>query len=289
MTRPVKRKLTCVFCADVKSYSNLMERDEAGTLDTLRHYREAMDKLVESHDGRVINTWGDAVFAEFGSVVEAVQCAVEIQRELASRNLEKPKPEQMWFRIGINLGDVMLDGDDLYGEGVNIAARLQEVAEPGGIAVSASVYEQVKNKLVIGFDYLGKQTVHNLSDPVRSYRVVLNRNAPPEQALDDEAAGDGRGNNEKAAAAGHGHRRRYREGWHNEDIGTFFGEGGTFRRWTGRFQDWYRRQDRVVQRTVALIGFLFAINVLSGITTPWFLWPSAVLALLLVWRQRHGT
>ena len=293
MTKTVKRKLTCVFCADVKSYSNLMERDEAGTLETLHRYRKAMDGLVDRHDGRIINTWGDAVFAEFGSVVEAVQCAVEIQRELSSFNLEMPKDRQMWFRIGINLGDVMVDGDDLYGEGVNIAARLQEVAEPGGIAVSGSVHEQVRNKMVIGFDYLGQQSVRNLSDPVSSYRVVLDRNAPPEEELPPQSTPKVPPQTDQSAAdeavRETDRERKYSQGWHNEDISSFFAENGKLSQWIGKFRGWYRVQDKVVQRTVGLIGFLFVINILStGLSPPWFLWPSAVLGLLIFWRHRRG-
>ena len=149
-----------------------MEADEAGTLATLRRCREAMATLIERHDGRIVNTWGDAVIAEFGSVVEAVQCAVEMQQELSSHNGGLPEPQRMRFRIGINLGDVMVEGDDVYGDGVNIAARLQELAEPGGILISGPVYEQVHNKLSIGFDCLGEQRLKNVANPVTGYRVL---------------------------------------------------------------------------------------------------------------------
>ena len=132
-----------------------MGADEAGTLATLRHYRAAMATLIDRHDGRIVNTWGDAVIAEFASVVEAVQCAVETQQELSGYNGGLPEPQRMRFRIGIHLGDVMVEGDDVYGDGVNITARLQELAEPGGILISGPVYDQVHNKLSIGFDCLG--------------------------------------------------------------------------------------------------------------------------------------
>ena len=127
----VKRRLTTVLCADVHGYSRLMGADEAGTLGTLRRYRSAIAALVERHDGRIVNTWGDAVIAEFASVVEAVQCAVEIQQEISNQDSDPTHAHQMRFRIGINLGDVMVDGSDIFGDGVNIAARLQELAEPG--------------------------------------------------------------------------------------------------------------------------------------------------------------
>jgi adenylate cyclase len=149
-----------------------MAADEAGTLATLRRCREAMATLIERHDGRIVNTWGDAVIAEFASVVEAVQCAVETQQELSSHNGGLPEPQRMKFRIGINLGDVMVEGDDVYGDGVNIAARLQELAEPGGILISGPVYEQVHNKLSIGFDCLGQQRLKNVANPVTGYRVL---------------------------------------------------------------------------------------------------------------------
>jgi adenylate cyclase len=168
----VKRRLTTVLCADVHGYSRLMGADEAGTLGALRRHRSAIAGLVERHDGRIVNTWGDAVIAEFASVVEAVQCAVEIQQEISKQDSDPPHAHQMRFRIGINLGDVMVDGSDIFGDGVNIAARLQELAEPGGVVVSASVYDQVHNKLSLGFDCLGQQQMKNVV-PVISYRVAM--------------------------------------------------------------------------------------------------------------------
>ena len=139
---------------------------------TLRRYRTAIAGLVARHDGRIVNTWGDAVIAEFASVVEAVQCAVEIQQEISNQDPDPPQAQRMRFRIGINLGDVMVEGADIYGDGVNIAARLQELAEPGGIVVSSTVYDQVHNKLSVGFDCLGQQPMKNVA-PVTSYRVTM--------------------------------------------------------------------------------------------------------------------
>ena len=172
MTTKVRRRLTTLLCADVEGYSRLMEADEAGTLATLRRYRAAMATLMERHDGRIVNTWGDAVIAEFASVVEAVQCAVETQQELSGYNGGLPEPQRMRFRIGIHLGDVMVEGDDVYGDGVNITARLQELAEPGGILISGPVYDQVHNKLSIGFDCVGRQQLKNVANPVTGYRVL---------------------------------------------------------------------------------------------------------------------
>ncbi len=168
----VKRRLTTVLCADVYGYSRLMEADETGTLETLRRYRTAIARLVERHDGRIVNTWGDAVIAEFASVVEAVQCAIEIQQEISNQDSDAPRANPMQFRIGINLGDVMVDGTDIYGDGVNIAARLQELAEPGGVVISSSVYDQVRNKLSVGFDCLGERPLKNIA-PLTSYRLTL--------------------------------------------------------------------------------------------------------------------
>jgi adenylate cyclase len=165
----------------------MMEADEAGTLATLRRYRAAMAALVERHDGRIVNTWGDAVIAEFASVVEAVRCAVEIQQELSSQDPDLPDSQRMRFRIGVNPGDVMVEGANIHGDGVNIAARLQEMAEPGGILISGPVYDQVRSKLSIGFDCLGSQQVRNVATPVISYRVALSGANPAPAGLQDPA------------------------------------------------------------------------------------------------------
>jgi adenylate cyclase len=150
----VKRKLAAILSADMKGYSRLMAADEEGTLRTLNAYRQEMDALVASHDGRIVGTAGDSVLAEFPSAVEAARCAVKIQEELAARNAELPGDRRLQFRIGINLGDVMVEGDDLFGDGVNVAARLQTLAEPGGIYISGGIYDQIKGKLPFGCDFL---------------------------------------------------------------------------------------------------------------------------------------
>ncbi len=173
MAAAVHRKLTTILCADVVGYSRLMEADEVATLETLKAYRRAMAGLIGRHDGRVVSTSGDALLAEFASVVEAVQCAAEVQRELSARNAALGDARRMDFRIGINLGDVIVEGDDLYGEGVNIAARLQSLAEPGGIDISGTVYDQVRNKLSLGYEFVGAQSVKNISEQVPVYRVQL--------------------------------------------------------------------------------------------------------------------
>jgi adenylate cyclase len=168
-----RRKLTTIFSADVQGYSRLMEADEEGTLATLKDYRDAMGRLIDAHGGRVVNTWGDGLIAEFPSVVEAVRAAIDVQSELAQRNEGRPSEARMLFRIGINLGDVIAEGDDIYGDGVNIAARLQTSAAPGGIVISSTVYDQVRNKVAVGFTFLGELSVKNIEEGVPSYAVRI--------------------------------------------------------------------------------------------------------------------
>ena len=168
-----RRKLTTIFSADVQDYTRLMGADEEGTLATLKRCRDLMGGLIAADGGRVINTWGDGLIAEFPSVVEAVRTAVDVQSELAGQNAARPEDGRMLFRIGINLGDVMVDGDDIYGDGVNIAARLQASAPAGGIVISSTVYDQVRNKVAVGFDFLGELAVKNVSEGVPSYAVLI--------------------------------------------------------------------------------------------------------------------
>ncbi|MBP1887619.1 adenylate/guanylate cyclase domain-containing protein [Sinorhizobium mexicanum] len=168
-----RRKLTTIFCADVQDYSRLMGADEEGTLATLKRYRDAMARLIETHHGRIVNTWGDGLIAEFPSVVEAVRAAIDVQNELAGLNAERSRETQMLLRIGINLGDVIAEGDDLYGDGVNIAARLQATAPAGGIVISNTVYDQVRNKVAVSFDFLGQLEVKNIEGGVASYAVRI--------------------------------------------------------------------------------------------------------------------
>ncbi|MFQ6672443.1 MAG: adenylate/guanylate cyclase domain-containing protein [Candidatus Tectimicrobiota bacterium] len=169
----VKRKLSAIFSADVKGYSRLMGEDEVATVRTVTAYREVITTLVRRHRGRVVDSPGDNVLAEFGSVVDAMQCAVEVQQELKTRNAELPNHRKMEFRIGINLGDVIVEGERIYGDGVNIAARLEGLAEGGGICVSGTVYDSIKNKLALEYESLGEHAVKNIVDPVRAYRVGL--------------------------------------------------------------------------------------------------------------------
>ena len=169
----VSRKLAAILYADVAGYSRLTGEDEEGTHRTLRLYLDAMATAIEGHDGRVVHYAGDAVLAEFGSVVAALTCAVDVQKDLAGRNADVPDERKVRFRIGVNLGEVIVDRDDIYGTGVNVAARLQSLAEPGGICVSAAVHDQVQGKLDVGFQFMGRQKVKNIAEPVSHYRVLL--------------------------------------------------------------------------------------------------------------------
>ncbi|NIS71775.1 MAG: adenylate/guanylate cyclase domain-containing protein [Proteobacteria bacterium] len=169
----VKRKLSAILSADVEGYSRLMAQDEVATVQTLTAYREAMTSLIQQHRGRVVDSPGDNLLAEFSSVVDAVQCAVSVQKEFQARNAELPEERRMEFRIGINLGDVIEEEDRIYGDGVNIAARLEALADPGGICVSKTAFDHIETKLPLGYEYLGDQTVKNIPKPVGAYRVVM--------------------------------------------------------------------------------------------------------------------
>jgi adenylate cyclase len=174
----IERKLAAIFAADVEGYSRLMCIDEVGTLRTLTAYREIIDSLIAQHRGRVFNSAGDSVLAEFPSVVDAVQCAVEAQRALGEENGKKPSDQQMRFRIGVHVGDVLVQGANLLGDGVNIAARLETLAEPSGICVSGAVRDYVGKKLPMVFTDCGEQSVKNIAEPVRVYRVGASAAAP---------------------------------------------------------------------------------------------------------------
>jgi adenylate cyclase len=268
----VKRKLTTVLCADVYGYSRLMEADETRTLETLRRYRTSIAGLVERHDGRIVNTWGDAVIAEFASVVEAVQCAVEIQQEISNQDSDPPDADPMRFRIGINLGDVMVDGSDIYGDGVNIASRLQELAEPGGVVISSSVYDQVHNKLSVGFDCLGQRPMKNVA-PVTSYRVTMRGRTDQERSF---PGGESPAPQRGAVAASKNGDLRIRD---RHEPST----------WMGFASDWLAKLPRPIAAALTVSGFLILINVFTGMHKIWFHWPVAALlfGVLLRTALRH--
>jgi adenylate cyclase len=252
-----ERRLAAVVAADMVGYSRLMEADETGTLARLKTHRiELIDPAIVKHRGRMIKTAGDGMLVEFHSVVDAVVCAAEIQRRMARRNADVSSAGWIQFRIGINLGDVMVEGDDVYGDGVNIAARLQELAEPGGILISGPVYEQVHNKLSIGFDCLGEQRLKNVAIPVTGYRV-LQGDAP-------------------SRPKGSAH-----EATREPPVPPRPAEAGFSRVW-----DWYTRLPRTSAAMIAIAVFLFAVNMFSGPRHIWFHWPVAVLLLIAVLRAR---
>jgi adenylate cyclase len=179
---PVIRRLAAILAADVAGYSRLMGVDEEGTLTRLKaHRRHAVDPKIQEHNGRIVKTTGDGLLLEFPSVVDAVRCAVEVQREMLDRNAEIPDDKRIAFRVGINLGDVIIEGSDIYGDGVNIAARLEALAEPGGICVSRVVRDQIRDKLPYPFEDMGEQRVKNIARPVRTYAItaVVMASLPP--------------------------------------------------------------------------------------------------------------
>src|SRR6202035_1802388 len=166
------RRLAAILAADVAGYSRLMGADEEGTLNRLKaHRRQLVDPQITEYHGRIVKTTGDGMLVEFSSVVDAVRCAVEIQRAMVDRNAEISEDKRITFRIGVNLGDVIIDGDDIYGDGVNIAARLEGLAEPGGICISRTVRDHIGDRLPYAFDDMGEQSVKNIAQPVHAFAI----------------------------------------------------------------------------------------------------------------------
>ncbi|UCE52777.1 MAG: tetratricopeptide repeat protein [Desulfobacterales bacterium] len=178
-----QRKLTAIFSADVVGYSRLMSEDEFATVQILKECTEEIVSCIEHHRGRVVDNPGDNLLSEFKSVVDAVKCAMEIQRKLSERNTKVPEGRRMEYRIGINLGDVIDDGERIYGDGVNVAARLESMADPGGICISGAVYDQVKKKLNLEYQFLGKKSVKNIEEPVHVYRVPIASDAAAQRMI----------------------------------------------------------------------------------------------------------
>ena len=178
---PVERRLATILVADVAGYSRLIGENEERTLRILRGHRALFDDILKAHRGRVFNTAGDAILAEFPSAVEAVRCATEVQSALCTRNEHVPEGERLWFRIGVNLGDVVVQDGDLLGDGVNVAARIQTVAEPGGVCISGSVYDQIQNKLTLSITQLGERTFKNIAQPIRTFAVSDGAGAAPQR------------------------------------------------------------------------------------------------------------
>ncbi len=308
-----RRKLTTIFSADVQDYSRLMRADEEGTLATLKRYRDAMTRLIEAHGGRVINTWGDGLIADFPSVVEALRAAIDVQSELAGYNAKTMDGVPMQFRIGINLGDVITEEDDIYGDGVNVAARLQASAPAGGIVISNTVYDQVRNKVAVGFEFLGQLEVKNIDGGVPSYSVRIG-------TADDVAGGSerqgewGRPAGQPAQPAPPVATTTRLAGLTSRLLGTLAVVGAglaalNLLTWQGTFWAawpilglavlaalrWVRADNRIDPAigALAVTGLTFvAINALSWRGVFWAVWPLLAIAVAAgirwVTRQRDG-
>ena len=303
----IERKLTTILAADVEGYSRLMAADEVAAMAALKDSRVVFTRLIERHRGRIANTAGDGLIADFPSVVEAVQCAAEVQTELAARNARLDPAIAMRFRIGVHLGDVMVDRGDLFGEGVNLAARLQAMAEPGGVLISQAVYDQVRGKLPIGYEFLGQRRPKNLDEPVPVYRLLFDSAAP---IAAGRAAGTGNDTAPRAAplaaaASAPGdlrHRvmlqaQRFAIVWAGLAAINLVAGGGYFWAvWPGiallaalglqaaplLAHGWV---DVQLARLGVIVAMLAMINLVTWSGYPWFLWPAgALLVLFMLWR-----
>ncbi|UCF85733.1 MAG: NINE protein [Desulfobacteraceae bacterium] len=259
-TEEVKRKLAAIFSADVKDYSHLMRDDETATVRTLNAYREVMTKLIRQHHGRVVDSPGDNLLAEFASVVDGVQAAVAIQKELKVLNDKLAASRKMEFRIGINLGDIIEEGDRIYGDGVNIAARLEALADPGGICISRTAYDQIEDKLPLGYEYLGEKIVKNIPKPIRAYRVLVE----PEEFTKKPWA--------KEVAEGPQEDRKLEETFIGKPESRRNGSKGVF--------------NNHMYIYLGVIVFLFLINLFTYDGDIWFHFPALAWGLILFihWR-----
>lgn len=269
-----KRKLAAIFSADVVGYSRMMAENEAETVSALTENREMMSVLIIQHRGRVVDSPGDNLLAEFPSVVDAVMCAVAVQKELKARNADLPEGRKMLFRIGINLGDVIEQDDRIYGDGVNIAARLESLAEPGGVCLSRTAFDQVEDKLPLGYEYMGAKNVKNISRPLRAYRVLLEppssgRHGPEEQVDVDENISTGRKSQPE-------HEDTIpRDGRDESDINAAIRKHYEIK--TGSKTLFYRHLMLFLGGSV----FLFILNMMVSPGVLWFYWPVTGWTLLL--------
>jgi class 3 adenylate cyclase len=298
----VQRKLSAIFSADVAGYSRLMREDEMGTIKRLSEYRELMYSLIKQHRGRVVDSPGDNLLAEFSSVVDAVQSAVAIQRELKARNTKLPENRKMEFRIGINIGDVVQEGDRIYGDGVNIAARLESMAEPGGICISRPAYDQIESKLPLGYEYLGKRVVKNISKPLYAYRVIIDQeNEPREEERPEGGESRKRHHHSRHEFSGEhfeqpfrevkGHLKDFaREIKDDEEIAETFQEiKGRVRKFADNVSGSSEQRQQAIKdlfhskHLKAFTGiacFLFLINALTSFGRWWFQYPTISLGLV---------
>ena len=285
-----KRKLTTIFCADAVHYGALMAADEDGTLARLQEYRQLMNDQFDRFEGREINTWGDAIIAEFDSVVEAVRCAVEIQTALGSRNDMLPEKSKLQFRIGINLGDVIHQGDNIYGDGVNVASRLEALADPGGIMVSKSVHDFAARQLAVGFDFGGEHVAKEGETPIESYKVRIgtSNRSDDEASIAEERNGDSI--SEMPAANDEKDHSSSKHGDHPPnwaDDARTFADNARSLPTIAWYKAWFEAQPRRVRVAAMTIAGLFAINVLfGGLADPWFIYPSIPLAAIIWFGRR---
>ena len=299
MSSGVERKLTTILAADAEGYSRVMDADEVRALGALQAARSVFSKFIERHHGRIANTAGDALIAEFPSVVEAVQCAIEVQRELGGRS--RAPGGSLRFRIGVHLGDVMVDGDDLLGEGVNLAARLQSMAEPGGVLISQQVYDQVHAKLSVGFEYLGEKRPKNFAEDVAVYRVSLGK----KQRGAAHGARKTRSSRTPEHAAPAPVELRERVIRHARQLGAIWAvllvidlvTGAPFwAHWPGLavaalvaleatplfVRGWFKLQ---YARGVVMVGALALINLFTWSGYPWVMWPAGGLIAIELIRR----
>lgn len=258
-----KRKLAAIFSADVKDYTRLMQDDESATVATITDYRDLMSALILQHHGRVVDSPGDNLLAEFSSVVDAVQGAVAIQRELKARNAKLPDRRKMEFRIGINLGDVIIEGNRIYGDGVNIAARLEALSDAGGICISRTAYDQIEDKLPLGYEYMGEQVAKNMPKPLRAYRV----NIWPDQTKTDKRM---------PAPKKSRHQKRFSFLRKHKKTDQELRAAKTKKRIRAS-----RRFSIHLKIYLGIIGFLLIINILSYSGRIWFHWPALCWGLVL--------
>ena len=292
----IERKLTTILAADVEGYSRLMAADEVAAMAALKDARAVFARLIERHRGRIANTAGDGLIADFPSVVEAVQCATEVQTELVARNARRDPARAMRFRIGVHLGDVMVDSGDLFGEGVNLAARLQGMAEPGGILISQAVYEQVRSKLSVGFEFLGQHRPKNLDEPVPVYRLLF-AGGPAGAAVGQETAAPMSAPPGDLLPVLRRQAQRSAIVWAGlAAINLFVGGDGFWAVWPGIAllvafglraapliaTEWL---DALLVRLAVIVAGLALVNLASWSGQAWFLWPAGALLILYLLRQ----
>jgi len=300
--RNVQRKLAAIFHSDVVGYSTLMGDDEVATVHTISEYRDMMAKLIRQYRGRVVDTSGDNVLAEFSSVIDAMQSAVSIQNELKARNAKLLQHRRMEFRIGINIGEVIQEGDRIYGDGVNIAARLESLARPGGICISRVAFDQIESKLPLGYEYIGEQSLKNISKPLHAYHVLLEEEDALERKTEKAHRGSKTGDPQSHHESGgdrfersfhkvKGHMKDFaKEMKEDENIGDTFKEiKGRFRHFkdemSGSPENRKKAFHHMIQSShmrfmIGIALFLFLINALTSFGHWWFLYPVVSIALV---------